>query len=198
MRRSIILAICLLTVQPVWAASQAVGFATQAGAIAGFAQACGQDVNLFSSRAGEVIQAIATDNADATSAAQAFTQSRETQYTAQRSNNLVPCAQVLQDYATLPLLRDDYKDAVIARIKQTSTATVTPINQTPGGSVPPMTSSGVPTLVPPVDNTLPGNTGYTVPATPSNNVPNPQAPPPTSTTVGPVVMPPVNNPAGNP
>lgn len=203
MKRSIVLAISILTVQPVWA-SQATTFATQAGAIAGFAQACGQDVTLFSGRVGEVISSMATDNADATAATTAFQQSRATQYNAERTNNLVPCTQVLQDYATLPLLRDDYKTSVIARMQQAqaSAPTVTPINQTPGGSVPAMNTT--PALTPqnqvPSTNAspLPANNSYTVPpptaTIENNNTPTPSPPVPT----GPTVMPPANNPAGYP
>lgn len=125
--RKIILAIAMLggygmvqadvTPVPTAAAnSDAVQFGVQAGGIAGTTQACGQDISLFVSRINEAINKLATSPGDKVMAAAAFQQALQQAQTQETNNHTIPCSQVVQDYSSLPILRPDYEQTVIAQL----------------------------------------------------------------------------------
>jgi hypothetical protein len=90
-------------------------FALQAGNIAGAAEQCGQDASILIARSKEVINVIAPDAVDQSNADVIFDKSvaaaRANQATVMRK---ISCSDVLTTYNSLPLLRSDYKQSVIA------------------------------------------------------------------------------------
>lgn len=118
-------------------------FAVQAGNIAGAAEQCGQDASVLISRSKEAIKAMAPNAVDQSDADSLFDKSvanaRAYQDTVMRKFS---CQDVLTTYNSLPLLRSDYQQSVIAVLTahrsseiqtdstQTPTQTVAPI-QTP-------------------------------------------------------------------
>ena len=113
--------------------SNAVEFASQAGQIAGVAQACGQDVSSFMTRVGEAIDKLATNAADRVTAMMSFQQFLQQSENLERTKQVVPCTKAIQDYKNLPILRDDYKKTVLMPLSN--------MKNTPPGS----NSSNVPT-----------------------------------------------------
>lgn len=167
-------AICL-TAPTVWAEdSAAVAFGTQAGIVAGAAQACNQSISLMTSRTDEVISALATDPTDAKNAQGAYKRAVEDANASQNLSQKLSCSKVVGDFNNLPLLRPDYQQTVIApllkdRPTQTnSTSTTnqtTPVAATPATVPPPTTSQAqaqaTPTATAPASTAAPA---YTNPA----------------------------------
>lgn len=127
----------------VWADTAAIEFAQQAGTIGGVAQACGQDVTVFVTRVGEAIKEISADSSEETQAMAAFQTVLAKQYDSQKRSAVVPCQQAVADFSGLPILRDDYKTTVIAKLKE---ARVTTTQTTPptSGITTPETSPSMP------------------------------------------------------
>lgn len=96
--------------------TNAVGFAVQAGQIAGVAQACGQNTTVFVQRVNEAFRFLSTSNPDLILALETFQNTIKKAQAAQAEKNLIPCDQVIKDYYSLPILRDDYKQTVLAKL----------------------------------------------------------------------------------
>lgn len=96
--------------------TNAIGFAIQAGQIAGVAQACGQNTSIFAERVSEALRFLSTSNPDLILALETFQSSVTRAQAAQAAKNLIPCAQVIKDYNSLPILRDDYKQTVLPKL----------------------------------------------------------------------------------
>lgn len=90
-------------------------FALQAGNIAGAAEQCGQDVTTLSARSKEAINAITPISSEQTTADAIFDKA-EADALAKQSSIMrkISCSDVLTTYNSLPLLRSDYKQSVIA------------------------------------------------------------------------------------
>lgn len=90
-------------------------FALQAGNIAGAAEECGQDVTMLSARSKEVINVLTPISSEQTTADAIFDKA-EADALAKQSSIMrkISCSDVLTTYNSLPLLRSDYKQSVIA------------------------------------------------------------------------------------
>lgn len=99
-----------------FAATTAIDFAEQAGSIAGAAAACGQNISVFMQRTQEALNLMAVNDLDKATAMQAFQQNLLNVQMRQAQKPTLPCSQVLQDYAALPLLQDDYKTSVLPKL----------------------------------------------------------------------------------
>jgi hypothetical protein len=99
--------------------SKAIEFARQAGAIAGIAQACGQNLEDFSARVTEGINKLSSDPSEQAAAALVYQRiSQEAQMT-EKKNQTIPCMKVLQDFRNLPIMQSDYKTKVIDQLNPT-------------------------------------------------------------------------------
>jgi hypothetical protein len=138
--------------------SNAIEFASEAGRIAGIAQACGQDISLFTNRTGEAINKLALNMPDKILATQSFQIALKQAQLVQTSKNIVPCGQALKDFSNLPILRSDYQQTVIANLNPDMNANNNPSQVAPNN--------------PAVNPALP-NTNYgTTPNMPSANQQN--------------------------
>lgn len=97
-------------------ASKAVEFAKQAGAIAGIAQACGQNLGDFSARITEAINKLSNDPTDPAAAALVYLRISQEAEMAEKRNETIPCTKVLQDFRNLPIMQSDYKAKVIDQL----------------------------------------------------------------------------------
>lgn len=96
--------------------SKAIEFARQAGAIAGIAQACGQNLGDFSARINEAINKLSSDPSDQAAASLVYQRiSQEAQIT-ESKNQSIPCMKVLEDFRNLPIMQSDYKTTVIDQL----------------------------------------------------------------------------------
>ncbi len=96
--------------------SKAIEFAKQAGAIAGVAQACGQNLGDFSARVDEAINKLSNDPADQAAASLVYQRISQEAQMAERKNQTIPCMKVLQDFRNLPIMQSDYKTKVIDQL----------------------------------------------------------------------------------
>lgn len=96
--------------------SKAIEFAKQAGAIAGIAQACGQNLGDFSVRVNEAINKLSSDPSDHAAASLIYQQISQEAQVAERKNQSIPCMKVLQDFRNLPIMQSDYKTKVIDQL----------------------------------------------------------------------------------
>ena len=101
------------------AQSKAIEFARQAGAIAGIAQACGQNLGDFSTRISEAINKLAIDPSDQAAAALVYQRISQEAQIAEKKNQTIPCMKVLQDFRNLPIMQSDYKTKVIDQLNPT-------------------------------------------------------------------------------
>lgn len=123
---SVALAANPASTQPTNMNSDAIAFAVQAGAIAGTAQACGQDISVFTTRVGEALNKLAVNNSDKLMAITEFQKSLQQAQINEGNNHPIPCSQVAQDYNSLPLLRPDYEQTVISQLSASGTMTNKP------------------------------------------------------------------------
>jgi hypothetical protein len=93
--------------------SNANQFAEQSGAIAGTAQACGQDVSTLSTRTAEVINVLTKIPAEQQEAMMIYEKVLASSQINQTRNHPMNCSQVLQSYNGLPLLKSDYKQTIL-------------------------------------------------------------------------------------
>jgi hypothetical protein len=100
----------------VTAQSKAIEFARQAGAIAGVAQACGQNVSSFTQRIDEALAKISIDPTDKAGAMLIYQEIAREAQTREQKTQSIPCERVLQDYRGLPILQKDYQEKVIAQL----------------------------------------------------------------------------------
>lgn len=100
--------------------SKAIEFARQAGAIAGIAQACGQNLGDFSARVNEAINKLSSDPSDQAAASLVYQRISQEAQMAERKNQTIPCMKVLQDFRNLPIMQSDYKTKVIDQLNQAS------------------------------------------------------------------------------
>jgi hypothetical protein len=120
--KKIILATALLSAMGLAQADDAAGssdaiqFGVQAGSIAGMTQACGQDISVFVTRVNEALNKLAISPTDRVQASAAFQRTLQQTQTMETNDHSIPCIQVLQDYNSLPILRSDYQQTVIAQL----------------------------------------------------------------------------------
>lgn len=100
--------------------SKAIEFARQAGAIAGVAQACGQNLGDFSARITEALNKLAINPSDQAAAALVYQRVSQEAQIAERKNQTIPCMKVLQDFRNLPIMQSDYKTKVIDQLNPTN------------------------------------------------------------------------------
>ena len=93
--------------------NNAAQFAAQAGAIAGSAQACGQNVTELNNRVSEVINALTSVQADQQAAILVYQKILDSAEQNQKTNNTMQCKDVLLAYNSLPLLKPDYKTTIL-------------------------------------------------------------------------------------
>lgn len=96
--------------------SKAIEFARQAGAIAGIAQACGQNLGDFSARVTEAINKLANDPSEEAAAGLIYQRISQEAQMAEKKNQTIPCMKVLQDFRNLPIMQSDYKTKVIDQL----------------------------------------------------------------------------------
>lgn len=107
-------------------ANKANMFATQAGSIAGAAQACGQDISEFTNRVNLALTILAnttTEMNEATQTYQGYLQ-LAAQKQSQGTSGL-NCLQIIKDYNSLPIMQSDYENTVLAQMRQTENKPVT-------------------------------------------------------------------------
>lgn len=100
--------------------SKAIEFARQAGAIAGIAQACGQNLGDFSARVNEALNKLSSDPSDQAAASLVYQRISQEAQMAERKNQTIPCLKVLQDFRNLPIMQSDYKTKVIDQLNPTN------------------------------------------------------------------------------
>ncbi len=96
--------------------SKAIEFARQAGAIAGIAQACGQNLGDFSARVIEGINKLSNDPSEQSAAALVYQRISQEAQIAEKKNQSIPCMKVLEDFRNLPIMQSDYKEKVIDQL----------------------------------------------------------------------------------
>ncbi|WP_342219831.1 hypothetical protein [Rickettsiella endosymbiont of Miltochrista miniata] len=96
--------------------SKAIEFARQAGAIAGIAQACGQNLGDFSARVTEAINKLSNDPSEQAAAALVYQRISQEAQMAERKKQSIPCMKVLEDFRNLPIMQSDYKTKVIDQL----------------------------------------------------------------------------------
>ncbi|WP_342147637.1 hypothetical protein [Rickettsiella endosymbiont of Aleochara curtula] len=96
--------------------SKAIEFARQAGAIAGIAQACGQNLGDFSARVTEALNKLANDPSEQAAAGLIYQRISQEAQIAEKKNQTIPCLKVLQDFRNLPIMQSDYKTKVIDQL----------------------------------------------------------------------------------
>lgn len=95
----------------------AIEFAQQAGAIAGIAQACGQDITLLNQRVTEVIQTLAQMETEQKLALNVYHKIAQVAQHTQQKQYVVECRNALMELRKLPILQHDYKTNVLAKLK---------------------------------------------------------------------------------
>lgn len=98
------------------AQSKAIDFARQAGVIAGVAQACGQNISVFSQRVMIALRKLAANPTDLAGALLIYQQVAQTAQRSQKTSLTIPCRKVLEDYRQLPILQADYQQSVIDQL----------------------------------------------------------------------------------
>lgn len=93
-------------------------FAEQSGAIAGTAQACGQDISVLNSRTMEVITLLTKNPADQQQAIMVYQKALANSQANQARNPVLKCSDVISSYNSLPILKDDYKQTVLPAMAQ--------------------------------------------------------------------------------
>lgn len=158
------------TINLAWADSDAISFAIQAGAIAGAAQACGQDPALLGSRVAEAIMLLAKDDNDRTQAISSYQRALQEANRNEAATQKIGCNQVLQDYNSLPILKPDYKQTVLAPLlagpasNTANSGATTPSNPATNQATPLVPGSALPANS--------GNDGLTLPSQQQQNVTN--------------------------
>lgn len=151
-------------------------FATQSGYIAGAAQACGQDVSIFLNRANEALDRIAFNSADKVLAMARLQASLQQAQQIETNKHPLPCSQVIQDFNSLPIMQNDYRQSVIGQLSPTMGMPPQPDNR-PIAQLNPNPPATIGNNPPPNINTLaPGGTPpppdfpSQVPTSPSSNI----------------------------
>lgn len=134
LRKWIFITISLVIGHSAFAATTAIDFAQQAGSIAGAAAACGQNISVFMQRTQEALDLMAVNDLDKATAMQAFQQNLLNVQMRQAQKPTLPCSQVLQDYAALPLLQDDYKTSVLPKLAPVRNASLPTATNTPAAA----------------------------------------------------------------
>lgn len=152
--------------------SNAMAFAIQAGAIAGAAQSCGQDTTVYAGRVNEALNKLAQSATDKLLAITNYQKALEQSQTAQMTEHTIPCTQVIQDFNSLPLMRDDYETTVISQLTPTMGSSAPsaplPIN---GTSMSPMLNNNVANPNYGAVNNSPNTNGNSPPPVYSNTPP---------------------------
>lgn len=144
--------------------TNATAFAAQAGSIAGAAQACGQDTTNFLTRVNEALDRLSLSSTDKVLAMARLQQAMQTAQAEENTKHPFLCAQVLQDFSGLPLLRDDYRQTVLNQLSPTMGVAPVPPTAIPQGNPPgniptgPSPGALVGRLPPNVDTITPGGT----------------------------------------
>jgi len=143
--------------------SNADQFALQAGTIAGFAQACGQNIMLLNSRVTDIVNVMAKTPGDQQTAMTIYEKAlSDAQYQESRNKTTTNCDQIISSYNTLPLLRPDYRQTILPAMANIDNVNAAASTNTPAAQ--PVST----TLVPP---TLPAGTSSSpLPETSENSV----------------------------
>jgi hypothetical protein len=96
--------------------NSALGFAKQAGAIAGVAQACGQDITVLNERVKEVIQKLADNETEQRLALNMFYTTTQIAQRTQQKAAVVECRHARTALERLPLLQLDYEKNVLEKL----------------------------------------------------------------------------------
>lgn len=99
--------------------TNAIAFANEAGAIAGVAQACGEDISVFITRTNEALEKLATNASDKILATQNFQNALQKAQATENEKHSIACQQAKQAYNNLPILRNDYKESVLSQLSPT-------------------------------------------------------------------------------
>ncbi len=111
-------------------------FALQAGNIAGAAEQCGQDVSVLTARSKEAIKAMSSDASDEADADSQFDKAVANMLSNQSTvMRKFSCQDVLTTYNSLPILRSDYEQSVIAVLVAHKQNPSQPISQTAAPAV---------------------------------------------------------------
>lgn len=152
---TVVFLLLIATQSAVAAVSQAVTFASQAGVVAGAAQACGQSIGVMTARTNEAISALSIDSADINNAMGAYQRAVSDSAASQALSQQLTCSKVVSDFNNLPILQADYKQTVIAQFtrpnpQQANTNGAAPVQTAPAYQTtqtsmqPAMTSASTP------------------------------------------------------
>lgn len=112
------------------AITSATAFAIQAGSVGGAASGCGQDITTFVSRVSEALDRMSLSSTDKVLAMASFQKALSQAQSAQTNLQAIPCVQVNQDFNSLPIMRNDYQQSVLAKLSP-NMATTTNNNNPP-------------------------------------------------------------------
>lgn len=147
----------------------ATSLAQQAGAIAGAASACGQDISPLSSRIQQAFSVMLTDENERAKATALYLQAYNNAREMEQTKAKIPCDQVLKDYNNLPILKADYQQMVLPSLRDNPPAVTAPAAPAP---ITPAPQAAAP--VPSIPAPTPGIPS--APAMPPQNVITPPAP----------------------
>lgn len=99
--------------------TNAIAFANEAGAIAGVAQACGEDISVFITRTNEALEKLALNASDKILATQNFQNALQQAQATETEKHTIACQQAKQAYNNLPILKNDYKESVLSQLNPT-------------------------------------------------------------------------------
>lgn len=156
--------------------NSAMALAEQAGAIAGAASACGQDVSPLASRLQEAFNIMVTDENEKAKTMMTYLQAYNSAKEMEQAKAKIPCDQVIKDYNSLPILKPDYQQTVLPGLRDTTpSASSQPAPQpAPAPSVAAPTQPNIPALAAP--GTAPTNPpALPQPTVPANNTVQPGA-----------------------
>lgn len=122
--------------------TSATGFAIQAGIIGGVAQACGQDITVFITRANEAIDRLSLSSSDKVIAIARLQKAVQDAQAQQIMKQPFSCTQAIQDFNGLPIMRDDYQQTVISKLSPAIGSNPVPPTAIPQGNPPGNTPTG--------------------------------------------------------
>jgi hypothetical protein len=91
-------------------------FAAEAGAIAGTAQACGQNIVEYNARVVAAVNALSQSPSDSSQAMTIYQKTLSNAQDAQSRTHSVNCGEMIQKFNGLPIMRPDYKTTVIPKL----------------------------------------------------------------------------------
>lgn len=122
--------------------TNATAFAIQAGVIGGVAQACGQDITVFIARVNEGIDRLSLSSSDKVIAIARLNKAVQDAQAQEITKQPFSCTQVMQDFNSLPIMRDDYRQTVLTQLSPTVGGNPAPQTAVPQGNPPGNTPTG--------------------------------------------------------